>query len=182
MASRAALHARFTMCGKHLKGSYVGKSDSYQSSRIIPDSVLNSIKLYLLLLKHILQVYHHGVVIAGIVTGNPSNLKRYQRQSKQININETFSVIFIRSRMNMKHSARCLPVCLPGMFKKPTRSDLSSSFFCVPVMVFTSTPSIQWAVTPMNEVRLGSDQTSVVNEIFPTDFCQFLSKNKPPNK
>jgi len=30
----------------------------------------------------------------------------------------------------------------------------------------------------MNEARLGSDQTSVVNEIFPTDFCQLLSKTK----
>ena|SRR6266550_3344987 len=98
--------------------------------------------------------------------------------NRQIEPDETFSVMSNLSRMNKKHSARCLPVCLPGIWRKPTRSDLSCMFFCRPVMVFTSTPSIQWAVTAMNETRFGSDQASVVKEILPRDFCQHVEQKK----
>ena len=52
----------------------------------------------------------------------------------------------------------------------PIRSAHSVSFvrwieLCVDVVAI-----IQWAVMAMNDVRLVSDQTSVVNEIFPSDF------------
>ena len=43
MAPRAALHARFTMCGKHLRQSQGGEEE-LKESEISPNSILNSIK------------------------------------------------------------------------------------------------------------------------------------------
>lgn len=133
-------------------------------------------KFYFAFSKKKLQVLHHWLVIWGIVSSNPSDLL--------ININTlcikkilvlTFDVILRRSVINKKQWAKCSPVCRPGSLWNPMRSALSWSFFLDPDGVFSSTASIQWAVTAINEVWFGSDHASVVKEIFPTDFYNIIS-------
>ena len=60
---------------------------------------------------------------------------------------------------------RCSPVCLPGIRWNPTRSAWRQSFG-VPADVFSLMASIQWAVTAINGDWFGSDQQSVVKDIF----------------
>ena len=55
-------------------------------------------------------------------------------------------------------------------FVKSSKVWSKLKLFCEPVPVFSSTDSIQCAVTAMNDVWFGSVHVSVVNEILPTDF------------
>lgn len=84
----------------------------------------------------------------------------------------TLSVILRRSVMKIKACARCWPECRPGTRWNPIRSVLILSLYFLPSGDSKGMASIQWAVTAMYGVRLGSDQRSIVNEIFPIDlFC-----------
>lgn len=85
----------------------------------------------------------------------------------------TLCAIAIRSRTSKKACARWTPVWCPGTRWKPMRSALKLRQCCNPSGVWIFFASIQWAVTAMNGVRFGSDHKSIVNEIFPSDFCQF---------
>ena len=94
-------------------------------------------------------------------------------------MNDTLLVIFRWSVMCKKAWAICLSVWQPGTFWNQIRPDRNLRFNFVLLVVSSLTPSIQCAVTAMNDDRFGSLHISMVNEILPFDCylrCKYLGK------